>query len=76
LRELFDKWIEWIATVCFLISVTLTSLNFYPTYLYASLITNLLWLLVGIVWRKWSLIVVEAIVCVMYMVGIIKYWIQ
>jgi hypothetical protein len=75
LRELFDRWIEWIATVSFLCSVALTSLNYYPEYLYLSLFTNLLWLIVGMVWRKWSLIFVEAVVCVMYTVGIIKYWV-
>ena len=75
LRELFDRWIEWVATVSFLCSVALTSLNYYPEYLYLSLFTNLLWLIVGMVWRKWSLIFVEAVVCVMYTVGIIKYWI-
>jgi hypothetical protein len=73
-REFFDKWIEWIATACFLISVSLTSFNYYPEYLYVSLLTNVLWLLVGIVWRKWSLILVEAVVFVMYAVGIFKYW--
>jgi hypothetical protein len=76
LREFFNKWLEWIATVAFLCSVALTSINYYPGYLYLSLLTNLLWLIVGIIWRKWSLIVVEAIVCVMYTVGIIKYWIS
>jgi len=75
LRELFDRWIEWVATVSFLCSVALTSLNYYPEYLYLSLFTNLLWLIVGMVWRKWSLIFVEAVVCVMYTIGIIKYWI-
>ena len=74
MTELFDRWVEWAATVCFLISVALTSVNYYPEYLYASLLTNILWLLVGIVWRKWSLIIVEAVVCVMYSVGIFKYW--
>jgi hypothetical protein len=74
LRELVNKWAEWIATVCFLISVALTSLNYYPEYLYASLLTNLLWLIVGIVWQKWSLIIVETVVCIMYTIGIIKYW--
>jgi hypothetical protein len=73
LREFFDKWVEWVATACFLLSVALTSLNYYPAYLYASLVTNLLWLIVGIVWKKWSLITVEAIVCIMYAIGIIKY---
>jgi len=79
LTRLFTKvnpYIEWIATASFLISVALTSLNYYPEYLYASLITNLLWLITGIIWRKWSLIIVETIVCVMYTIGIIKFWIS
>ena len=69
----FEKIIEWSATTCFLISVALTSLDIYPLNLYISLITNLLWLLVGIIWRKWSLIIVEAVVCVIYAAGIFKY---
>ena len=75
LRTKAKLYIEWVATVSFLISVALTSLNYYPEYLYASLLTNLLWLLVGIIWKKWSLIIVEAVVCIMYAVGIVKYWI-
>jgi hypothetical protein len=77
LTQLLTKvkpYIEWIATVAFLCSVALTSLNYYPEYLYASLFTNALWLVTGIIWRKWSLIIVEAVVCIMYIIGIIKYW--
>ena len=74
MHTFLNKWIEWIATVSFLCSVALTSLNYYPEYLYLSLFTNLLWLIVGMVWHKWSLIFVEAVVCVMYTIGIIKYW--
>lgn len=74
LLEFFNKWVEWVATVSFLCSVVLTSFNYYPEYLYVSLLTNVLWLIVGIVWNKWSLIIVETVVCVMYTIGIIKYW--
>jgi hypothetical protein len=69
----WEKVIEWSATVCFLISVALTSFDIFPINLYVSLITNLLWLAVCIVWRKWSLIIVEAVVCVIYAAGIVKY---
>jgi hypothetical protein len=69
-----NPYIEWIATASFLGSVALTSLNVYPQYLYLSLVTNLLWLAVGLIWRKWSLIIVEAVVCIMYAIGLIKYW--
>ena len=71
---MIERTIEWAATVCFLISVVLTSLDIFPVNLYVSLATNLLWLWVGFIWRKWSLITVEAVVCVMYAVGIFRYW--
>ena len=70
------NYIEWIATASFIVSVALTSLNYYPAYLYLSLITNLLWLATGIIWRKWSLITVELIVCLMYTIGIVNYWLK
>lgn len=69
-----EKYIEWVATGFFLVSVALTSLNIFPANLYVSLLTNLLWLWVGIIWRKWSLIIVEAVVCIVYAMGIFKYW--
>jgi hypothetical protein len=68
-----DTIIEWAATVFFLISVALTSVDIFPINLYVSLVTNLLWLWVGFIWRKWSLITVEAVVCVMYAGGIIRH---
>ena len=71
---MIERTMEWAATVCFLISVALTSLDIFPVNLYVSLATNLLWLWVGFIWRKWSLITVEAVVCVMYAVGIFRYW--
>ena len=70
------NYIEWIATASFIVSVALTSLNYYPAYLYLSLITNLFWLATGIIWRKWSLITVELIVCLMYTIGIVNYWLK
>jgi hypothetical protein len=73
---MIERSIEWAATVCFLISVALTSLDIFPINLYVSLVTNILWLAVGVIWRKWSLIIVEAVVCVMYVIGIAKYWLS
>lgn len=69
-----EKYIEWIATTFFLISVVLTAVNIFPVNLYVSLVTNLLWLWTGLIWRKWSLIIVEAVVCVVYAAGILKHW--
>jgi hypothetical protein len=73
--KFWEKYIEWIATGVFLISVALTSFNIFPLNLYISLLTNLLWLIVGIVWRKSSLIIVEAVVCIVYFIGIVKLFV-
>jgi hypothetical protein len=72
MNKFWETYVEWIATGVFLISVALTSFNIFPLNLYVSLLTNLLWLVVGIVWKKASLIIVEAVVCIVYLIGIIK----
>jgi hypothetical protein len=64
--------LEWSATFVLLIGVALTSYNFYPYNVYVSLLANLLWLWLGFVWKKWSLIVVEIVVVAMYLAGTVK----
>ena len=64
--------IEWLATGLFLISVLLTSFNVYPLNLYVALIANILWLWLGFIWKKWSLITVEAVVVIIYFGGVLK----
>jgi hypothetical protein len=67
-----EKIVEWLATGLFLISVLLTSLNIYPLNIFVALAANILWLWLGFIWKKWSLIIVEAVVVVIYLVGTIK----
>lgn len=64
--------IEWTATGLFLVSVLLTSFNVYPLNLYVALVANILWLQLGFIWKKWSLIIVEAVVVIIYLAGILK----
>ena len=67
-----DVVIEWLATGIFLISVLLTSFNIYPLNIFVALAANILWLWLGFIWNKWSLIIVEAVVVAIYFVGAIK----
>ena len=67
-----DAVIEWLATGIFLISVLLTSFNIYPLNIFVALTANILWLWLGFIWNKWSLIIVEAVVVAIYFVGAIK----
>jgi hypothetical protein len=67
-----DFIVEWSATALLLIGVWLTSFNFYPYNVFVCLAANLLWLWLGFIWKKWSLIVVEVVVVVIYLIGTIK----
>ena len=64
-------FVEWIGTVIILVGVALTSLNIYPMNLYMGLLGNFAWIIVGWKWRKWSILVIETAIAVMYMAGII-----
>lgn len=67
-----DVIIEWLATGIFLISVLLTSFNIYPLNVYIALLANILWLWLGFIWKKWSLIIVESVVVIIYLIGAIN----
>ena len=67
-----EKIIEWSATGIFLISVLLTSFNVYPLNIFVALVANILWLWLGFIWKKYSLIIVEAVVVAIYFAGTLK----
>ena len=67
-------FIEILATGTLIIGVALTSWNIYPANIYMSVVGNFLWLLMGWYWKKWSLIIIEAFILVIYACGIIKYF--
>ena len=69
-----DLIIEWSSTVVLLAGVALTALNIFPLNIYVNFVGNMLWLATGLLWRKWSLVVVSTIISVMYGAGIMKYW--
>ncbi len=64
--------IEVIATITLIVGVALTSYNMYPMNIYVSLAGNLLWLIMGILWRKWSLITIQIFISIIYTMGIVK----
>ena len=67
-------FIEVLATGTLIIGVALTSWNIYPANIYMSVVGNFLWLLMGWYWKKWSLIIIEAFILVIYACGMIKYY--
>ena len=64
--------LEWFATLLLIAGVALTSWNIYPLNIYISLAGNFAWLLVALVWRKWSLITIQFVIILIYVAGVIK----
>lgn len=62
--------LEWTATAVLLVGVMFTSLNMYPINLYVCMLGNFLWMFLGVMWKKYSLITIQLIVSVMYVYGI------
>lgn len=72
LGKRWDWWLEWSSTVILLVGVALTAYNIYPFNIYLSFAGNLMWMVTGIIWKKWSLVAVEAIICMIYVAGLIN----
>jgi hypothetical protein len=68
----FDKVMEWVSTAILLVGVVLTSFNIFPLNVWFSLAGNVCWIIVGIMWRKYSLIVVSTVISVLYLIGLVK----
>ena len=51
------QWLAWLSTGCLLIAATMAAFNIYPWYIYAFIVSNSLWVLIGILWKENSLIV-------------------
>lgn len=64
--------LEWASTSILLVGVALTSANIYPMNIYFSLAGNIGWLFVAWAWRKWSIITVQAVITVIYLVGMVR----
>lgn len=66
-----DKILEWSSTAVLLVGVYLTAVNVYPINVYISLIGNLGWFVVAILWRKWSLLTVQFVIVALYLYGVL-----
>ena len=66
-----DFYLEWLATAVCIVGALFTSLNYYPLGPILLNVGTLIWLVVAIMWRKPSLIVINATILIIYTVGLI-----
>ena len=65
--------LKWASTFILLFGVWLTSINYYPLNVYVSLLGNLGWLIVGFAWGEYSLITVQGVIVMIYLVGMFSH---
>lgn len=68
-----DKWLKWIATASLIIGAILTSLDIRPWNIWAFNTGNICWIIVGIMWREWSLVVLNVVLTAIYIVGLVRW---
>ena len=73
MRKKIEFALEWFATVLLIIGVAATSWNIYPLNIYLSLSGNFAWLVVALIWRKWSLITIQFVIILIYISGVLKH---
>lgn len=72
----WEWWFEWTSTILLIIGVALTSFDIYPLNTYFSLLANIGWLVVAIIWKKWSLGIVQLVVSALYVAGIVHHFMK
>ena len=66
--------IEWGSTTILIVGVALTAWNIYPLNVWLSLAGNFGWFVVGLIWRKYSLLTIQIIVSIIYLMGLAQHY--
>ena len=61
--------LEWVSTALVLTGAVLTAWNIYPANLAVQIVGNIGWFIVGYMWRKWSLVTIQAVITIIYILG-------
>ena len=65
------QWLAWTGTTILLVAATMAAFNLYPYYIYAFIVSNGLWVLIGLLWKEKSLVVLNAGLTVIYVAGLL-----
>ena len=68
-----DWYIKWFASIVLIIGAAVTALDMYPYNMYFQFVGITGWLIVGILWKDWALIVVNTVGSLILFAGIIHY---
>jgi hypothetical protein len=69
-----EWWIEWVSTAVLIIGVALTAYNVYPLNIWLSLLGNIGWFVIGWIWKKYSLLTIQVVISIIYILGLMSYY--
>ena len=64
-------YLKWLATFVTILGAVATSVNMYPLGPALLNVGAFIWLIVSIMWREWSLIVINATLLLIYTIGLV-----
>jgi hypothetical protein len=66
-----DIYLKWLATAVTIVGAVLVSINYYPVGPAMLNLGAAIWLIVSIMWREWSLIIINASLLLIYTAGLV-----
>jgi hypothetical protein len=66
------EYMKWVSTVIMLLAAGAIVEGVHPASIYLLNLGSLAWLITSIMWREWSLIVVNASLLLVYVYGLFK----
>ena len=67
-----SKLISWAANIITIVGVTLTSFDVYPLNLAILSLACVFWVITGLLWKKPELWTLNALICVIYLYGLVR----
>ena len=64
-------YLKWLATFVTIAGAICTSINMYPVGPALLNLGAFIWLIVSIIWKEWSLIIINATLLIIYTVGLV-----
>jgi hypothetical protein len=64
-------YLKWLATFVTILGAIATSVNMYPLGPALLNLGAFIWLIVSIMWKEWSLIVINATLLLIYTIGLV-----
>lgn len=71
MKEKITKFLEWFSTFCLISGAVATATNFIPLNVVLFLLGSSGWTIVGIMWNKKSLIILNGVLTLIYVAGLI-----